>query len=220
METFLDISEDHTTRLLTEIIHKIKNSLGGIGGFAALLERDLGPDDPRADLARRIQTGVMRMNDFVVDLMLYLQNIELGIESVDPVQVIRQAWTEFWDEDTPPADALELPDATASARLDIETFRKMVEHAFHFARLAGGSIDRVRFHFTSETAFAFEVTFPATSNLLVESGPKIQRIKTCEPIEAKLSLYLVIKLAKFNRAKTSLSSHNPGRNVLTVHFNR
>jgi nitrogen-specific signal transduction histidine kinase len=70
METFFDDHDEHMHRLLTEVIHKIKNSLGGIGGFAALLERDLGPDDPRTNLAQRIQNGVVRMNDFVVDLML------------------------------------------------------------------------------------------------------------------------------------------------------
>ena len=33
-------------KLIVDVVHKMKNNLGGITGFAALLERDLGADTP------------------------------------------------------------------------------------------------------------------------------------------------------------------------------
>jgi hypothetical protein len=219
METFLDIGEDQTVRLLTDVIHKIKNSLGGIGGFAALLERDLGADDPRAELARRVQGGVMRMNDFVVDLMLFLQNPELEFKTVNPASIIKQAWSEFWDEEEPPAGALEISGPSGPCRLDEETFLYMAGHAFRFAKRAGGAVEHVRFFPALDKVHRLEVTFPATPNVQVEKGSPPQRLKTCEPVEAKLSLYLVVKLAKFNEARTSLEFREPGHGVLAVTFN-
>ena len=57
-------------KLFADAVHSIKNSLGGIAGFAALLDRDLDSEDPKKRLTQRIQDGVMRVNDMVVSLML------------------------------------------------------------------------------------------------------------------------------------------------------
>jgi hypothetical protein len=225
MKPFLDVAEDDPHKLLTEVVHKIKNSLGGMGGFAALLERDLGPDDPRTPLARRIQDGVIRTNDFVVNLMTYLQKPEGVLKSADPIPMIRQAWFEFWRESEPPECDFRVPDPESlpSLKCDLhpETFRKLVLSVFNLAVSSGGRIDGVRFAAAEGRTCVFEVAFPESSNLRMESRRDgAQRILSCEPIEAKLSLYLVVKMSKFNKARVFLAARNPGQITLTVQLDK
>ena len=53
------------------IAHEVRNPLSGIGGFAALLEKDLEKDDPRHKLATKIIRGVNSLNDTVTTLLNY-----------------------------------------------------------------------------------------------------------------------------------------------------
>ena len=222
MVSYLQVTNENTLSLLTEVVHKIKNSLGGIGGFAALLERDLGPDDPRTALSVRIQNGVIRTNDFVVNLMEFLQEPELSIARINPVPVIQQAWNELWEESNLPEPDLPLCIDGGSVPpewdVDLDTFHKLVFHAFRFARINGGAIDGVRLVREKKQTDRFQVFFPIGPQLELEPGPGHPRIRICEPIEAKLSLYIVIKMAKFNRANVSLLSHVPNQYILSVQF--
>jgi hypothetical protein len=222
MELFFDISEDQARKLLSEAAHKIKNGLGGISGFAALLERDLGSNDPRVSLARRIQSGVLRLNDFIVDLMTFLLQPESTPITENPVVCVRQVWTEFWGEKDPPQKVLFLPEDASlirsSADFDSGLFRILVMHAFRFAVSCAGRIDEVHFRSETDGKTVFDVVFPRTDNLQIDSNAKSSKLRACEPIEAKLSLYIVIKMAKFNGGKTALRLQEPDQHVLTVHL--
>ncbi|MCK5145998.1 hypothetical protein KAR48_04535 [bacterium] len=69
-------------QLMVDVIHKIKNGMGGIDGFAALLERDLEPEDPRRRLAEKVQDGVRKVNDVAVAVMLLARPAEFSMENV------------------------------------------------------------------------------------------------------------------------------------------
>ena len=63
-ELFLiQIGHGGSDKFLSDVVHKIKNNLGGISGFASLLERELRPNDPRKKLLHRIIDGVHRFSD-------------------------------------------------------------------------------------------------------------------------------------------------------------
>jgi PAS domain S-box-containing protein len=53
------------------IAHEVRNPLSGIGGFAALLQKDLEADDPRLKLVNNIIRGVNSLNDTVTTLLNY-----------------------------------------------------------------------------------------------------------------------------------------------------
>ena len=75
VEVFFDLThlkelEQEVTRVKTlaalgemaaTVAHEVRNPLGGIAGFAALLERDLEPEDPRKRLVNKIIEGGGRM---------------------------------------------------------------------------------------------------------------------------------------------------------------
>ncbi|HEX9935009.1 MAG TPA: hypothetical protein VGB38_07405, partial [bacterium] len=104
------------------------------------------------------------------------------------------------------------------AGYDSGLFRILLLHAFRFAVSCAGRIDSIRFRLETDGKTAFDVAFPRTENLQIDTNAKSTRLRTCEPIEAKLSLYIVIKMAKLNGGKTSIRLQEPDQHVLTVYL--
>jgi signal transduction histidine kinase len=65
------------------VAHEIRNPLGGIGGFAGLLLRDLEPGDKRRVLVDRIVHGVASLNKIVSNLLVYTRPLELQLCKVE-----------------------------------------------------------------------------------------------------------------------------------------
>jgi len=59
------------------VAHEIRNPLGGIRGFAALLARDFDPGDPRARLVDKILVGAKDLDAIVNELLEYTRPVEL-----------------------------------------------------------------------------------------------------------------------------------------------
>ncbi|MDA0746591.1 MAG: ATP-binding protein [bacterium] len=102
VETFEDISKiqelsKQASRVSTltalgemaaTVAHEIRNPLGGIGGFAGLLERDLDVDDPRRRLVKKIMEGVTSLNSMVTNLLNYTRPLQLNLRPVNIVEVV------------------------------------------------------------------------------------------------------------------------------------
>ena len=73
------------------VAHEIRNPLGGIGGFAGLLERDLDLDDPRRRLVKRIIEGVSGLNRIVTNLLNYTRPVQLNQRPVNLIQVVEDS---------------------------------------------------------------------------------------------------------------------------------
>ena len=59
------------------VAHEIRNPLGGIRGFAALLARDIPPEDPRSRLVEKILVGTKNLNKVVDELLEYTRPVDL-----------------------------------------------------------------------------------------------------------------------------------------------
>lgn len=85
VETFIDLREINRLKeeiersktlaalgeMSANVAHEIRNPLAGIGGYAALLERDLDDDDPRRQLVKRIIEGVSSLNKIATNLLFF-----------------------------------------------------------------------------------------------------------------------------------------------------
>jgi len=69
-------------RLAAVIAHEIRNPLGGIQGFAALLQSDLAAVTPQRKLADAIVNGVQDLEGLVQGLLDYSRPLQLKLESV------------------------------------------------------------------------------------------------------------------------------------------
>lgn len=65
------------------VAHEIRNPLGGIGGYAGLLARQLELTDPRRKLVDKIIGGVSSLNKIVSNLLFYSRKTSLSRHSVN-----------------------------------------------------------------------------------------------------------------------------------------
>ena len=90
-----ELQRVHTLAALGEmaatVAHEIRNPLGGIAGFAALLERDLEVQDPRRRLVKKISEGVGRLNRIVSSLLTYTRPLKLNMHPVELVTVVEES---------------------------------------------------------------------------------------------------------------------------------
>ena len=72
------------------VAHEIRNPLGAMGMWAGLLERDLGPDDERKKLVKRILEGLSRLNRIVSNLLVYSRPVKAQFRPVALKQVLHE----------------------------------------------------------------------------------------------------------------------------------
>ncbi|MEW6413042.1 MAG: ATP-binding protein [Candidatus Zixiibacteriota bacterium] len=77
------------------VAHEVRNPLAGIGGFAALLERDLDESDPKRQLVQKIIKGVNSLNETVDTLLSYSRFEEVNKCEVNYESFIRATIDQF-----------------------------------------------------------------------------------------------------------------------------
>ncbi len=80
------------------IAHEVRNPLAGIGGFAALLERDIPEDDPRRKLVDKIIRGVGNLNKTVTTLLNYTRFEEVNKEEIVFDDFLKRTLEQFHHE--------------------------------------------------------------------------------------------------------------------------
>lgn len=73
------------------VAHEIRNPLGGIRGFAALLARDIPPEDNRRKLVDRIITGAENLDRVVTELLEYTRPVELRLRPTPCAETVEAA---------------------------------------------------------------------------------------------------------------------------------
>ncbi len=84
--------------MAASIAHEIRNPLGGIGGFAGLLARDLSNDPQKKAMAEKIVSGVDNINRTIETLLDFARYEEIHKVSVNLPEFINKVVEEFWNE--------------------------------------------------------------------------------------------------------------------------
>ena len=80
------------------IAHQVRNPLAAIGGFAALLEKDIAAEDPKLHLIGKIKSGVDSLNKTIESVLHYTRYEELNITPVDFAHFIHTLVGQFTTE--------------------------------------------------------------------------------------------------------------------------
>jgi len=144
VEVFFDLTrtrelEEEITRVKTlaalgemaaTVAHEVRNPLGGIAGFAALLERDLDPDDPRRRLVNKITEGVEILNRIVDNLLNYTRVVKLNPQKLDFVKFLNDTLNFFQMDLASAAGNVSIgkhfPKGEIECCIDPEQFRQVV----------------------------------------------------------------------------------------------
>ncbi len=70
-------------QMAATVAHEIRNPLGGIEGFAALLARDIPDHDSRKRLVEKILAGTRSLNRVVSELLAFTRPMELKFKEID-----------------------------------------------------------------------------------------------------------------------------------------
>ena len=154
VEVFFDLSkirelEEEVTRIRTlaalgemaaTVAHEVKNPLGGVRGFADLLDRDLEEGDPRKKSVQKIMEGVETLDKIVLSLLDYIKPIKLDLHRVEFIgfvdDVIKFFEIDLARENKKIDIVRKYADRELSCRLDPEQFRQVILNLLHNATQA------------------------------------------------------------------------------------
>jgi len=72
------------------VAHEIRNPLGAMGMWAALLERDLGDNDPRRTTLGKITEGLSKLNKIVSNLLVFTRPVKAEFRKVDIGETVEE----------------------------------------------------------------------------------------------------------------------------------
>jgi PAS domain S-box-containing protein len=161
VEVFFDLSklkqlEEEITRVRTlaalgemaaTVAHEVKNPLGGIRGFADLLDRDLEGKDPRKKSVQKILEGVETLDKIVLSLLNYTKPIKLDSHQIEFINFIDEV-IKFFEIDLVREKKRihinrKFTEKMLLCRIDPEQFRQVMLNLLHNATQSmphGGTI--------------------------------------------------------------------------------
>jgi PAS domain S-box-containing protein len=146
------VSRSRTLSALGEmsanVAHEIRNPLGSIGGFAALLERDLDDDDPRRNLVKKIIEGVASLDRIVTNLLIYTRPLKADLRQTDLTlyvnEVLAYLEMEIESRTLPVRIQRDFPGGALNSRIDPNLMQQVLLNIFqnglHAMRDKGGCL--------------------------------------------------------------------------------
>jgi PAS domain S-box-containing protein len=136
-----EVSKSRTLSALGEmsanVAHEIRNPLGSIGGFAALLERDLDDDDPRRNLVKKIIEGVASLDKIVTNLLIYTRPMKADLRWTNLVEYVNEVLAyleiEIESQTLPIRIKRKFPSQPVSSRIDPSLMQQVLLNIFHNA---------------------------------------------------------------------------------------
>lgn len=195
---------------IADVVHKIKNGLGGIGGFAALLERDLDDKDPRRRLAGRIQDGVIRLNELAVDLTLVFRPVIPHCRALPIVPLWQDLWNSLRFENSENGVPLAVDDQINIKKTFIHGDQRLLEMLVHkllqFIEALGGKVSRASIQAAGDHELALVLVIDKRHSRTFREKLE-QFFQSQKPLEARLSFTLAMKLIDIHQGRLTLQTN-------------
>lgn len=140
------------------IAHEVRNPLSGIGGFAALLERELGDEHPQIDYVHKITGGVRKLEQTVLSLLEYARDLRLDATESDLRELVKEAVDSYRIEMSMNGHQteieLEMPKEKLACRVDREHLARAVTNLLQNAVQATTNGGRVGVKVAADSGMA------------------------------------------------------------------
>jgi PAS domain S-box-containing protein len=104
-------------QMAAAVAHEIRNPLGGIEGFAALLARDIPKNDPKSALVEKILAGTKSLNRVVSELLAFTRPMKFEFEMIDCEELLKSVLALTGDGNNGVAVSIETDGADSPASL-------------------------------------------------------------------------------------------------------
>ncbi len=198
--------------MAANVTHEIRNPLGAIGGFAALLERDIPPDDPRQRLVKKIIEGVGNLDKIIGNLLFLSRDVQPQLRKVPIKWVVNDVLgflsADFHDLEDKIHIEKKYPRQKIEAFVDPQLFQQMLLHLLRNSVQAmpeGGTI-------TIQLQKTHHKTFRLIVSDTGEGLPEAMKDKLYFPFSstkhkgAGLGLAIVRKIMELHRGTISFHS--------------
>ncbi len=206
--------------MAANVTHEIRNPLGAIGGFAALLERDIPPDDPRQRLVKKIIEGVGNLDKIIGNLLFLSRDVQPQLRKVPIKWVVNDVLgflsADFRELEGKVQIQKKYPRQKIEASVDPQLFQQMLLHLLKNSVQAmpdGGTI-------TIQLQKTHHKTFRLVLSDTGEGLPESMKEKLYFPFSstkhkgAGLGLAIVRKIVELHRG--SITFHSSPRKGTTV----
>ena len=220
----MDIFEDRhliRERLLADATHRMKNIMGGISGFAALLSKEMDERSGDYPLVARIQENVMRLDQFLVDVMTLVRERSLHTETIDIPSTIREVCVNYYEDVNDDSFAFPFEVESSQPKIaftaDPLLIRNGFYHALHFVDLVSSKIDSLKI-ISEGSALQIRYDFACEDSLDCLKDDIVTGLGSLESIDARLSLAVSVKVIRQHGGEV-LIEHERGNHwglVLTL----
>lgn len=125
------------------LIHRLRNPLGGIKGFASLLTRDLEGQPDLQKLASMIVDGTNSLDQIMAAILDFAEPPELKIEPLDLIPLIKQVFDEHQIKLTTSNDSLMIQGDSAQLRKALTYLSDVAVHSKKNGGFKGAQIDLI-----------------------------------------------------------------------------
>jgi len=207
-------------RMLADCTHRMKNMLGGIGGFAALLRKDIKDKDPKAPLVDRIRESVIRLDEFLVDFMSLLRDQKLEIEKVDLPTTFREACNLHFETDEDHIIESPIKPVFHPAKIQMQAdpllLRRCLYHAVRFLALLSTQYGDATVELKNKDEIHLLFEFESDLNLKPLLKNPIAHIDCLESIDARISFLLCVKMSHYHHGQTRLEQQSDTTWILHI----
>jgi len=206
--------------LITDVVHKIKNGLGGIAGFAGLLERDLTPNDPKYRIVQRIYNGVISVNETVVALMNLSIVPEISLETVRLTALVKEIWANELQVENGSSDTkikTMISGENCQIRGDRFVLQKIIFSAFKVINYTGNIITKIEIASLKGSAvlsISFQIKEGEEQGCFNKVKTIYELMKICEPVEARLNCAVLMRMLTIHGGDIEISKNK--ENVFTM----
>jgi len=150
-------------RLIADVVHKIKNGLGGIGGYATLLEKEFNHDDPRIRFIKKINDGVIGVNEISIKLMSLVRIRELQKEKIKIEYLFREILKNISDNDEEIINKLYFDKHFQGKYIEIisdqDILGELFKNSILFIRLINGEISKIQVNPLKDKSLSVHIYF-------------------------------------------------------------
>ena len=194
-------------QLIRDVIHKVKNNLGGISGFATLPSRDLGENSPHQRLLNQIQTSISRLDTLIVDLMVLIRRPKLNPEDFSAKPLLNDLVAQFSERNKQKC-RMDYDPESINEKMIIHTdsfiFERIVMYLLNFIEHLNANLKRMHISKNSKSGTKITTTISSSEFGSLVNPDKKQLMTALESVEARLAFTILVKLIQATGGKLYL----------------